>query len=159
MQLKYDEENIRNKASNEDMAYTVVDDVIIFWQMARIKTKTRQNCMLDVIRLFKEWKSLIKNKNRDSDPEREKRAMFTAKLDGLFDIGATDAIETIMNCRLLSAKEKKADVDFYLDQKAERAATMCGHDKVFEVKAKYVIKRQDCERKKLDKERTRKLQT
>jgi hypothetical protein len=58
------------------------------------------------------------------------------KLDCLFDIGAPDAIKEILKCRLLSELKKK-DVDFYLDQRGNRKATMCGHDKVYKTKAKF----------------------
>ncbi len=47
LHLRHDEENVRASASNEEIAYAVVDSVTVFWQMARIKTKTRQNCCLD----------------------------------------------------------------------------------------------------------------
>jgi len=40
--LRNDIENKKNKTSNEELAFNVVDAVIVFWQMARIKTKTRQ---------------------------------------------------------------------------------------------------------------------
>ena len=132
--IRHDPENVRNSVSNEEIAYRVADTVLVFWQMARIKTKLRQKCMLEVMNLWGEWDRLAKNKTRQTDPGN-KRAIFQRKLDGLFDISAKDAIEEIMKCRLLTLEQKNDDVEFYLDQKGERMAYMDGHDKMFEKKA------------------------
>lgn len=102
--LRHDQENIKNKTSNEELAYNVINVVIVFWEMARIKTKTRQNSMLQFMSLWVDWKALAKNKAHPVDPAN-KRAAFTLKLADLFDIGAADAIEDIMNSRLLSAEK------------------------------------------------------
>lgn len=131
--LRNDPENVKNKTSNEELGYLVIDAVDVFWQMARIKTKTRQNCMYQFISLWAEWTALAKNKTRPTDPGG-KRDAFTLKLNGLFDIGAANAIEEIFKSRLLSPEKKQDDVNFYIDQRNERKATMNGHDKVFESK-------------------------
>lgn len=154
MYLRNDPDNIRNKVKNEEIAYDVVDNVIVFWNMARIKTKYRHHCMSDVMKLWNEWQGLMKNKGRQSDPGN-KRANFVARLDTLFDIGAPDAIEAIMKSRLLSAKKKQDDVDFYLDQKHERRASMDGHDKIFETKAEMLLARQAREARIREREENR----
>lgn len=154
MYLRNDPENIRNKVKNEDIAYEVVDSVVVFWNMARIKTKYRHNCMNDVMKLWNEWQGLMKNKGRQSDPGF-RRANFVARLDTLFDIGAPDAIEVIMKSRLLSAKKKQDDVDFYLDQQQERRASMDGHDKIFETKAEMLLARQEREFRLKEREESR----
>ena len=59
---------------------------------------------------------------------------FVSKLDCLFDIGAPDAVDEIMKSRLLTKEKKEDDVQFYLDQRKDRKATMNGHDKVFEAR-------------------------
>lgn len=146
MYLRNDPENIRNNVKNEDIAYDVVDSVIVFWNMARIKTKYRHHCMSDVMKLWNEWQSLRKNKGRQSDPGN-RRANFVARLDSLFDIGAPDAIEDIRKSRLLSAKKKQDDIDFYLDQKKERRAIMDGHDKIFEAKSKMLLAKLESEKR------------
>ena len=43
--------------------------------------------MNDVMKLWNEWQSLMKNKSRQSDLSN-RRADFVARLDSLFDIGA-----------------------------------------------------------------------
>ena len=121
--------------TNQEIGYIVIDAVITFWNMARIKTKTTKNSVLDLMCLWNEWNRLLKNKNRESDAGG-KRVNFLAKLDSLFDIGSPDAIQGIMKSRLLTAQKKDGDVAFYLDQKNDRKATMDGHDKIFEIKAK-----------------------
>lgn len=141
MYLRNDSENIGKKVKNEEIAYEVVDSVVVFWNMARIKTKYRHHCMSDLMKLWHEWQGLVKNKGRPSDPGN-RRANFVARLDTLFDIGASDAIADIMKSRLLSAKKKQDDVDFYLDQRQERRASMDGHDKIFETKAEMLLSRQ-----------------
>ena len=40
--LRHDPENIKNRVSNDEIAYAVADAVIIFWNMAHIKTKYRR---------------------------------------------------------------------------------------------------------------------
>jgi len=52
----------------------------------------------------------------------------------LFYIGPPDAIQEIVNSRLLSAQKKFDDVAFYLNKKRDRKATIDGHDKSFEIK-------------------------
>jgi hypothetical protein len=76
--LRHDPDSVRNKVSNEEIAFSVVDTVVVFWQMARIKTKTRKNCMLDVMSLWRQWDSLAKNKGREADPGN-KRVHYDAK--------------------------------------------------------------------------------
>jgi hypothetical protein len=156
--LRHDPESVKNGVKNADIAHAVVDSVVIFWHMARIKTKTRQNCVLDVMSLWNVWNSLMKNKNRPNDPEN-RRATFTAKLDTLFDIGAPDAVNEIRNSRLLSAKKKQDDIDFYLDQQHERRATMNGHDKIFETKAEMLQARVDREHRLREREQSRVIET
>ena len=127
--LRRDEENVQNHVTNQEIGYIVIDAVVTFWNMARIKTKTRQNSVLDLMCLWNEWNRLLKNKNHESDAGG-KRANFLAKLDSLFDIGSPDAIQEIMKSNLLTA-QKKDDVAFYLDKKKDRKATMEGHEKIF----------------------------
>jgi len=69
--------------------------------------------------------------------------LSSSKLDTLFDIGAPDATEEIMKCRILSVKKKQEDIDFYLDQKSERRAAMSGSDTIFESKAAAQLARRE----------------
>jgi hypothetical protein len=138
--LRNDPENVKNKVKNEDIAYVVVDAVIVFWSMAPIKTEYRQNCMFDVMKLWNEWQNLMKNKGRTTDPGN-KRANFMKRLDSLFDIGAPEAIDEIKKSRFLSEIKKQDDINFYLDQQQKKRACMDGHDNIFETKAEMKLAR------------------
>ncbi|KAK8405417.1 hypothetical protein O3P69_001753 [Scylla paramamosain] len=115
----------------QDLAYETVEAIIPFWQMARIKMITRQNCMKLFMKLHDKHRALMKSKGRASDPEG-KRSAFVLELDSLFDIGAPDAVQDIESNRLLSMEKKDGDIRFYQDQRTERKGCMLGHDKIFE---------------------------
>src|SRR6188472_3692833 len=110
--LRHDAENIHDTVSNDELANCVADTVIVFWNMARIKTKLRKSCARNVLSLWKEWRALSKNKSRSTGSNKQ-RSEYASKLDTLFDIGAADAVEEIMKSRLLSQEKKKEDVEFY----------------------------------------------
>ena len=83
-----------------------------------------------VLRLHEEWKNLCKKQKQTSTTELGKREIFLQKLESLFDIASPDAIKILESDRLRTAEARQADIDFYLDQKGERIATMAGLDKV-----------------------------
>jgi hypothetical protein len=101
--------------------------------MARIQTKTRQNCMLDVMKLWNSWKSVAKNKTRKTDPG-SKQAAYSLTLSKLFDIGAPDAIDSIWIHVCCHSKVNMTMYNFFWISKTERKTYMSGHDKVFEEK-------------------------
>ena len=138
--LRHNPENVKKGLSNEEIVYSVADSVTVFWQMARIKTKYRQNCMLDIMALYQEWVGLSKHIDRLSDPG-EKHKKYALTLNCLFDIGAPDAMDKILKSRLLSSEQKEEDIRFYNDQKTDRKAVMSGHDKIFENKVHRSLKR------------------
>ena len=108
-----------------------VDIVLTFWEMARIKTNVKHNCVSKLDALFEEWLSLRKCKNRKDDSgQGHAREIFRKKLDSLWDIGHQDAIEDIRGNRLLSAEDKEEDIQFYQDQRGARTATMSGNVRV-----------------------------
>ena len=119
----------------QDLANETVEAVIPFWQMARIKTMTKYNPAQHFMRLHKKHRDLARNKSRTGDPGGKRNAFFL-KLDSLFDIGASDAIQEIQRNRMLSREKKDEDIKFYQDQKTERKAHMSGHDKIFESRYK-----------------------
>ena len=80
MYLRNDSENTKQKVKNEEIAYNVVDSVVFFWNMARIKTKYRHHCMSDVMKLWNKWQGMLRNKWRQSDP-RNRRANIVVWLD------------------------------------------------------------------------------
>ena len=110
---------------------TVVDQVLPFWKMAGVETITNRSAEERLKKDFNTWISLCKSKNRTSDP-RDKRKIFRNSLEKLWDIGSPNAIQIILQNRLLSSDKKNEDIDFYEDQRGERKALMSGMDKVFQ---------------------------
>ena len=75
----------------------------------------------------------IRKPNRNNAPLEKNGRLFQSSLDILWDIEASDAIETIQKNRLLAPKAKQEDIKFYIDQqKKEKNATMTGIDKIFQ---------------------------
>ena len=136
---------------NHVIAYDTIDAIIPFWQMARIKTMTRQNAMLHFMKIHESHRKLARNKDRPTDPQ-DKRKAFILVLDQLLDIGAPDAIEEINKNRLLSREKKEEDIRFYQDQQNKRLAHMSGHDKVFEMKSQQLQQRREREEERLQRE-------
>ncbi|XP_076033868.1 uncharacterized protein LOC143020881 [Oratosquilla oratoria] len=108
--------------------------------MAGIKTMTRQNCMKLFVRIHDKHRTLVKSKERASDPGG-KRSAFVLELDSLLDKGAPDAVQNVETNRLLSREKKVEDIRFYQDQRTERNGRMLGHDKIFETRSQQQIGR------------------
>lgn len=142
------------RENNESLAYDMVDAVLPFWNMARIKTVTRQNAMLNFMKMHEKHRKLCRNRGRESDPEG-KRASFCKELNRLFDIAAPDAIDEIRKNRLLTNEKKEEDVNFYTDQKGDRRAHMSGHDKIFESKSQQQSQRREREEERFQLVATR----
>ena len=128
--LKYFFHVKKQSQANNTALRTVVDNVICFWDMARIPTQLPRNCVRKLKMIYDEWRELVKSKKGKGDPG-DRKAKFMCQLDTLWDIAADDAIEQIRRNRLLRKEEREIDVKFYLDQKAERRGYMSGNDKVF----------------------------
>ena len=71
-----------------------IDEVLLIWSRAGIKTMTKINALKRLTKDYNTWLQLCKNKTRASDPGR-KREKFAQALSILWDIGAPDAVETI----------------------------------------------------------------
>ena len=83
-----------------------------------------------VLKLFDEWKLLLRNRNKTNSLQLDKREKFVEKLDTLFDTAYPDAVQILISDRLRSAEARQADIDFYMDQQGARIGTMSGFDKV-----------------------------
>ncbi|XP_050524055.1 uncharacterized protein LOC126895832 [Daktulosphaira vitifoliae] len=85
--------NIREvKLSIRDSARLVIDEVLIFWQKARIPTREVRHCILKLEAIYDEWRSLQKNASRQTDTQKKKENCFIDKFDDLFDIAHADAM-------------------------------------------------------------------
>ena len=93
---------VKQQASNNNEALRlVVDNVLCFWAMARIPTMLPRSCVRNLERLYKEWRTIGKHKDRASDPVG-RRNNFEEKLDKLWDVGADN-----------DYRADKKEVDFY----------------------------------------------
>lgn len=134
MQVLLHKKNPSSYKKLQDNFGDVVDRIITFWQMAGIKTITKQNCVIRLDKVHREWKLLRKSRNKSYSTFENSCEAFSNKLDKLWDIGAPDAIEIIIINRLLSTADKNQDIAFYLDQRNKREAIMSGDDKILKQK-------------------------
>ena len=103
-------------------ATATVQEVLSFWETARIPTMTSKSAIRKVENLFKEWKVLLKSKGREKNRTNEKQ--FEETLGDPFDIAHVDAMTllTISDDReFLAAQREKG-----------RRGIMQGVDKVLE---------------------------
>lgn len=100
-----------NKSRDSDVnkcARLVIDEVIIFWQKARIPTHAIWWCVKKVKDLYEKWKSLQKSSTRRTEIQMRRETEFLNTLDDLFDIAASDALTQMKN---------KEDQDFLIAQR------------------------------------------
>jgi hypothetical protein len=138
------------KPKLHDLIKEMVEAIIPFWQMARIKTMKTQNCVKLFMKLHDKHRTLVKSKGRAGDPGG-KRSAFVLELDSLFDIGASDALQDIESNRLLSRQKKDEDIRFYQDQRTDRNGHMSGHDKIFETRFQQTAARVERQQERQEK--------
>jgi hypothetical protein len=84
-----------NKLKARDGATVTVNEVLKFWERARIPTRKKQKCVDKVIEVYNELRGLWKSKLKTSSIECMKREDFVNRLENLFDIAARDALQII----------------------------------------------------------------
>ena len=87
---------VSKRCKSRDEAYRlIVDNVLSFWGMARIPTLQPRSCVNKLSRLWSEWRSLFKHKDRPGDSSGRKES-FRRKLDidKLWDVGSVDDTTT-----------------------------------------------------------------
>jgi hypothetical protein len=89
--------NIRevNLTVNES-ANLAIRECIIFWEKARIPTKSLPNCVKKLVNMYQVWRDLQKNAKKLQDVFKRRREEFVSNLDNLFDIAHADALK-LMN--------------------------------------------------------------
>lgn len=130
-------------STKEEIAKEAIFIIRKLWTNAGIQTMTRTNSETKLLKLFEDWNSLKKNKNRNSDKENGKRSSFCKQIDILFDIASPDAESIIRNDRLRSNVNKEDDIAFLADQRGPRMMAMGTEDKGFSKKVKRKIERQE----------------
>lgn len=88
--------NIRevNLSVNESANLTI-RECIIYWEKARIPTKSLPNCVKKLVNLYQVWRDLQKNAKKTQEVFEQRRREFLADLNNLFDIAHADALQLI----------------------------------------------------------------
>lgn len=81
----------------KEAARLTMQEVIIFWEKARLPYQMLKHCIPKVEKLYKQWRNLQKNKSRKSKGQEEKVLEYTSKFEDLFDIAAENALSKITN--------------------------------------------------------------
>lgn len=88
--------NIREvKLTINESANLAVRECVIFWEKARIPTKSLPNCVKKLVDLHQVWRDLQKNAKKSQDVFKQRQQKFTDNLDNLFDIAHADAFQLI----------------------------------------------------------------
>lgn len=88
--------NIRevNLSVNESANLTI-RECIIYWEKARIPTKSLPNCVKKLVALYQVWRELQKNAKKTQEVFEQRRQEFRSNLNNLFDIAHADALQLI----------------------------------------------------------------
>lgn len=82
------------KLETRDAARLTIQEVILFWEKAKIQTKHLKDCIAKLEKLHEEWRKLQKNATRCvSVAQSIKVEAFKSSLDDLFDIAHQDALK------------------------------------------------------------------
>lgn len=99
-----------NKKTVRDASAITMEMTLKFWHKARIPVREPQHCQSKLEREFEEWRLLKKNAARTSATQKAKEAVFSSKLDDLFDVAHANALDMITidedRAFLLAQREK-----------------------------------------------------
>ena len=68
---------VKVKLSVKKSANLVISECRIFWEKARIPVRAEQNCVKKLINLYKVWRNLQKNCNKNLRSSHHTRARFS----------------------------------------------------------------------------------
>ena len=99
------------------------------WTKAGIKTQLHGNCIRKLKNLRLQWMDIKKHKTRNDEERRENlqetSTAYGTAPQGLLFIRSSQAVF------LVRKKEKKENVEFYLDQRTRRKGMISSMDKTF----------------------------
>lgn len=72
-----------------------IRECIIYWEKARIPTKSFPNCVKKLVTLYQVWRNLQKNAKKVQDVFVQRRQEFVVNLNNLFDIAHADVLQLI----------------------------------------------------------------
>ncbi len=93
------------------------------------------------MKLYNDWKSVLKDKNQTKESALKKRSLFETKMNKLIDVANKDAIDLILTDRLRLKEAGDQDVEFLNDQRNERLMFMSSEDKVYHGTVQRKLKR------------------
>ncbi|GBO02496.1 hypothetical protein AVEN_201930-1 [Araneus ventricosus] len=70
-----------------------IRECIIFWQKARMPTKSWPDCMRKLVNVYQVWRDLQKNARKLQDVFKRRQQEFVSNLDNFFDIAHADALQ------------------------------------------------------------------
>jgi hypothetical protein len=110
------------KKTIRNSAMATVTQTLEFWQRGRIPTRQNIKAAMKVEKLYKQYTTLMKSKNKQSPGYNVSRENFYDSLDNIFDIAHSNALVTM---------EKQEDRDFLMAQREKgRRGCMISVDKV-----------------------------
>lgn len=106
--------------SLRESAKLVIEELLIFWDKARIPTREKQHCIAKLEKLHTEWTNLKKSCGRNTDNQKNKEKTWVESLEQIFDVAHANALE------LITVEEDKA---FLISQRQDgRTGHMYGID-------------------------------
>src|SRR5215469_7075787 len=92
-----------------EAARLTIQEVLLFWEKAKIPTKYIKDCIAKIEKLYDVWRKLQKNATRSaSAAQNEKVEAFKSILGELFDVAHQDALEkTTKDKQLLLLQRQK----------------------------------------------------
>lgn len=138
--------NIRQvKLMTREAARLTAQEVVLFWEKAKIPTRHFKDCVAKIEKLYEEWRNLQKSASRSNSKAQNKKIdTFKSTLDDLFDIAHQDALKNIT----------EEDKQFLLLQRKKgRPGCMGGVDMKFVKVEERREKRRAAEMARLEKSR------
>lgn len=109
------------KLNLHESAKLVIQEIVVFWQKARIPVRQEYNNIKKLESLYEEWRTLQKHAARTTEINKKKQECFVNELDDLFDIAHMNALDII---------KIEMDRQFLLSQREKgRIGCMLGRDK------------------------------
>lgn len=109
------------KLNLHESAKLVIQEIVVFWQKARIPVRQEYNSINKLESLYEEWRILQKHATRKTEINIKKQECFVNELDDLFDIAHMNALNII---------KIEIDRQFLLSQREKgRIGCMLGKDK------------------------------
>ena len=84
-----------HKMTIRESASKVYDQVIPFWEKARLPVRKKQHVVDKIEELYKKYKNLVKARTRSNDKDKKNQILYSENLDMLFDISHANSDKLI----------------------------------------------------------------